>query len=66
MKNTIPIFISILISFFLTISQSHAHEINKDKIETIIKNFLIKNPNFIKSTLDNYDLSLKIKKEQNR
>ena len=65
MKNTIPIFISILISFFLTISQSHAHEINKDKIETIIKNFLIKNPNFIKSTLDNYDLSLKIKKKQN-
>ena len=64
-KNTIPIFISILISFFLTISQSHAHEINKDKIETIIKNFLIKNPNFIKSTLDNYDLSLKIKKKQN-
>ena len=62
MKNTIPIYISILISFFLTISQSHAHEINKDKIETIIKNFLTKNPNFIKSTLDNYNLSLEIKK----
>ena len=65
MKNTIPIYISILISFFLIISQSHAHEINKDRIETIIKNFLIKNPNFIKSTLDNYNLSLESKKKQN-
>ena len=65
MKNTIPIHISILISFFLIISQSHAHEINKDRIETIIKNFLIKNPNFIKSTLDNYNLSLESKKKQN-
>ena len=65
MKNTIPIYVSILISFFLIISQSHAHEINKDRIETIIKNFLIKNPNFIKSTLDNYNLSLESKKKQN-
>ena len=44
------------------VSSSHSHEINKDKIETIIKDFLIKNPDFIKSTLDDYKISLENKK----
>ena len=55
----------ILISIFLMVSSSHSHEINKDKIETIIKDFLIKNPDFIKSTLDDYKISLENKKKQN-
>ena len=47
------------------ICPSQSHEINKDRIETIIKDFLIKNPDFIKSTIDNYNLSLKVKEKQN-
>ncbi len=58
-------YISILISIFLIISSSHSHEINKDNIDTIIKKFLQKNPDFMKSTLDNYKLSLENKKKQN-
>ena len=58
-------YIYILISIFLIVSSSHSHEINKDKIETIIKDFLIKNPKFIRSTLDNYKTSLENKKKQN-
>ena len=65
MTRIIFIYISILISIFLIISPSHSHEINKDNIDTIIKNFLKKNPDFVKSTLDNYKISLENKKKQN-
>ena len=64
MTRTIFIYISILISFFLIISPSHSHEINKENIDTIIKNFLKKNPEFLKSTLDNYKVSLENKQKQ--
>ena len=64
MTRTIFIYISILISFFLIISPSHSHEINKDNIDTIIKKFLKKNPEFLKSTLDNYKVSLENKQKQ--
>ena len=64
MTRTIFIYISILISFFLIISPSHSHEINKDNIDTIIKKFLKKNPELLKSTLDNYKVSLENKKKQ--
>jgi len=64
MTRTIFIYISILISFFLIISPSHSHEINKDNIDTIIKKFLKKNPELLKSTLDNYKLSLENQKKQ--
>ena len=56
---------SILISIFLIISSSHSHEINKDNIDTIIKKFLKRNPDFVKSTLDNYKIFLENKKKQN-
>ncbi len=46
-------------------SSSHSHEINKDNIQKIIKDFLIKNPDFVKSTLDNYKITLETKKKQN-
>ena len=65
MTRIIFIYISIFISIFLIISSSHSHEINKDNIDTIIKNFLKKNPDFVKSTLDNYKISLENKKKQN-
>ena len=63
MKKIFLIYIYFLISTFLLISSSHSHEINKDKIENIIKEFLIKNPDFIKSTLENYKISLENKKK---
>ena len=65
MIRIIFIYISIFISIFVTIFPSHSHEINKDNIDSIIKNFLKKNPDFIKSTLDNYKISLENKKKQN-
>ena len=65
MKKIILTYIYFLLSTFLLISASHSHEINKDKIENIIKEFLIKNPDFIKSTLENYKISLENKKKQN-
>jgi len=58
-------YICILISVFLIISSSHSHEINKDKIVTIVKDFLKKNPEFIRSTLDNYKITLENQKKQN-
>ena len=64
MTRIIFIYISILISFFLIISPSHSHEINKDNIDTIIKKFLKKNPELLKSTLDNYKVSLENQKKQ--
>ena len=65
MKRVILSYISILIYSFFIISSSHSHEIDEDKIEIIIKKFLKNNPDFIKSTLDNYKLSLENQKKQN-
>ena len=65
MQRVILSYISILIFSFFIISSSHSHEINEDKIEIIIKKFLKNNPDFIKSTLDNYELSLENQKKQN-
>ena len=64
MTRIILNYISILISIFLIISSSHSHEINKDKIVTIVKDFLKKNPEFIKSTLDNYKITLENQTKQ--
>ncbi len=65
MRRIILSYISILISIFVIISPSHSHEINKDNIDTIIKKFLKKNPDFVRSTLDNYKISLENKRKQN-
>ena len=64
MKKIILNCISILISIFLIISSSYSHEINKDKIVTIVKKFLKENPEFIKSTLDNYKITLENQSKQ--
>ena len=65
MKRIILSHISIFISIFFIVSLSHSHEINIDKVETIIKDFLKKNPEYVKSTLDNYKISQENKKKQN-
>ena len=65
MKRIILSHISIFISIFFIVSISHSHEINKDKVETIIKEFLKKNPEYIKSKLDNYKISQENQKKQN-
>ena len=52
-------------SFSLIIYSSYSHEINKDKIEEIIKNFINKNPDFLKSTLDDYEISVEKQRQKN-
>ena len=65
MKRIILSYISIFISIFFIISSSHSHEMNKDKVEKIIKEFLKKNPEYIKSTLDNFKIAQEKQKKQN-
>ena len=65
MRKIIFRYISILISIFLMISPTQSHEINNENIDRIIKKFLKKNPDFIKSTLDNHKLILEKQKRQN-
>ena len=65
MKQIIKILLLFLTSLFLIISPSYSHEINKEKIEVIIKNFLTQNPSFIQSTLDDYKKTIENTKKQN-
>ena len=65
MKQIIKILFLFLTSLFLIISPSYSHEINKEKIEVIIKNFLTQNPSFIQSTLDDYKKTVENTKKQN-
>ena len=65
MKKKFLTYIYFLISFFLIIYPSYSHEIDKDKIEKLVKNFLIKNPDFLKSILDDHKISIENQKKQN-
>jgi protein-disulfide isomerase len=65
MRQIIETLLLFLTSLFLIISPSYSHEVDKEKIEVIIKNFLNKNPSFIQSTLDDYKKSVENKKKQN-
>ena len=65
MKQIIKILLLFLASLFLIASPSYSHEINKEKIEIIIKNFLTQNPSFIQSTLDDYKKNVENTKKQN-
>ena len=65
MKKNVLKYIVIIINFLLINFSSHSHEINRNDIENIVREFLIKNPDFIKSTLDKYQVSLENKKKQN-
>ena len=65
MKQSIKISLLFLASLFLIVSPSYSHEINKEKIEIIIKDFLTQNPDFIQSTLNDYNKTVENTKKQN-
>jgi protein-disulfide isomerase len=65
-KNKNFIIITILIALiYLSPYSSKSHEIKENKIEKIIKRFLINNPEVIRSTLDNYKINLEKQKFEN-
>ena len=59
--NTLSIF-SIILIFALP---SHANQMSQEKIEQIIENFLIKNPQLLRSVLDNYKKDTELEKKKN-
>ena len=59
--NTLSIF-SILFMFALP---SHANQMSQENIEKIIENFLIKNPQLLRSVLDNYKKNTELEKKKN-
>ena len=65
MKQKIQILLLVFTSFFSIVFPSYSHELNIEEIETIIKNYLIKNPKIIKSTLDDYKKTAEINKKNN-
>ena len=65
MKQKIQILLLVFTSLFSIVFTSYSHEINIKEIETIIKNYLIKNPKIIKSTLDDYKKTAEINKKNN-
>ena len=65
MKQKIQILLLVFTSLFSIVFPSYSHEINIEEIETIIKNYLIKNPKIIKSTLDDYKKTAEINKKNN-
>ena len=65
MKQKIQILLLFITSLFSIVFPSYSHEINIEEIETIIKNYLIKNPKIIKSTLDDYKKTAEINKKNN-
>ena len=64
MKKIILNTLSIFSIIFIVALPSHANQMSQEKIEQIIENFLIKNPQLLRSVLDNYkkDTELEIKK----
>ena len=66
MKNeTYYIITLLIILIFLFPIPSSSHEIKEDKIEKIIQNFLVNNPELIRSSLDNYKINLEKQKFRN-
>ncbi len=63
MKQNIQVLLIISISLFLYIFPSLSHEIKKEEIEKIVKNYLIQNPELIQSTLENYKKTVEINKK---
>ena len=59
--NTLSIF-SILFMFALP---SHANQMSQENIEKIIENFLIKNPQLLRSVLDKYKKNTELEKKKN-
>ena len=65
MKQKIQILLLVFTSLFSIVFPSYSHEINIEEIETIIKNYLIKNPKIIQSTLEEYKKTAEINKKNN-
>lgn len=64
----IKIIINIISIFCLTLFVTftiQASELNQKKVETIIENFLIKNPQLLKSILDNHVKNTELEKKKN-
>ncbi len=64
-KKLIQVLFSILLLFLINTNFAYADKIEQNKIEVIIKKFLLNNPELIKSTLENYEISQEIKKKRN-
>ena len=60
-KNIFLIFCLCLFS----LNFAYSHSIKKDEIEKIVEEFLIKNPQIIKTTLNNLELSIQKQKKEN-
>ena len=58
-KETIGAMSILIALIFLFPASSKSHNIEENKIEKIIKKFLVNNPELIRSTLDNYKSNLK-------
>ena len=64
-KKLIQVSFSILLLFLINTNFAYADKIEQNKLEVIIKKFLLNNPELIKSTLENYEISQEIKKKRN-
>ena len=65
MKQKIKVLLIIYILLFLNIFPSYSHEIKKEEVEKIVKNYLIQNPELIQSTLDDYKKTIEANKKNN-
>ncbi len=63
MKQKIQVLLMIYTSLFLNIFPSYSHEIKKEEVEKIVKNYLIQNPELIQSTLDDYKKTVETNKK---
>ena len=65
MKKIILNTLSIFSIIFIFASPSHANQMSQEKIEQIIENFLIKNPQLLRSVLDDYKKDTELEKKKN-
>ena len=65
MKKIILNTLSIFSIIFIVALPSHTNQMSQEKIEQIIENFLIKNPQFLRSVLDNYKKDTELEKKKN-
>ena len=61
----IKVYLPIILLCSININFAHADKIEQNQIEKIIKEFLLKNPQLIKSTLESFELSQQINKKIN-
>jgi protein-disulfide isomerase len=64
MKKIILNILSILGILFMFALPSHANQMSQENIEKIIENFLIKNPQLLRSVLDNYKKNTELEKKK--